>query len=229
IEAADRILNLISLRGTTEDILRELSMLLKEDERALAALDNLRAITHALAAMGVPTERYAVAPHLSRALSYYTGVVFETVVETPPMGSLLGGGRYDELIGAFASRPIPTVGLAFGIDRLHDVMTELGLDPNSPNVADVFITVFDEQSVGTSLQLATELRLAGFNVETALDGTEKLGKQFKYADRKGIPSALVMGPDEIAQGTVVVRNMQNGEQRSVARSEVVVTLQENHS
>lgn len=228
-EAATRILELISLRGTTEDVLRELPMLLKEDERALAALDNLRAITHALAAMGIPTERYAVAPHLSRALSYYTGVVFETVIETPPMGSLLGGGRYDELIGAFASRPIPTVGLAFGIDRLHDVMTELGLDPNSPTIADVFITVFDEQSVNTSLQLATELRRSGFNVETALDGSDKLGKQFKYADRKGIPYALVLGPDELAQGTVVVRNMQNGEQRSVTRSDVAATLQKSHN
>jgi len=175
--------------------------------------------------MGVPDTAYTVAPSLARGLSYYTGVVFESVLEQPPMGSLLGGGRYDELVGAFAGRPIPTVGLAFGIERLHDVMTELGMGPGTRTVAEVFITLFDAERAGASLQLARELRASGLKVETALDPSEKLGKQFKHADRKGIPFALVLGPDDLARGEVVVKNLRNGEQRSVPRATVAVALQ----
>jgi histidyl-tRNA synthetase len=223
-EAAGRILEMVLLRGPAGDVLEDLSERLSGDERAQAALENLRAIIGVLPEMGVPADAYAVAPSLARGLSYYTGVVFESVLERPPMGSLLGGGRYDELVGAFAGRPIPTVGLAFGIERLHDVMTELGLGPGKRTVADVFVTLFDAERAGTSLQLARELRADGFKVETALDPSDRLGKQFKYADRRGIPIALVLGPDELARGEVVVRDLRNGEQRSVPRETVAAVV-----
>jgi histidyl-tRNA synthetase len=140
------------------------------------------------------------------------------------MGSLLGGGRYDELVGAFAGRPIPTVGLAFGIERLHDVMAELGMGPGNRTVAEVFVTLFDRERAGESLKLANELRADGFKVETGLDPSEKLGKQFRYADQRGIPFALVLGPDDLALGEVVVKNLRSGEQRSVARKNVAAEL-----
>jgi histidyl-tRNA synthetase len=223
-DAAARILELVLLRGPAGDVLEELSGRLDGDERAIAALENLRAIIRVLPDMGVPADAYTVSPSLARGLSYYTGVVFESVLEQPPMGSLLGGGRYDELVGAFAGRPIPTVGLAFGIERLHDLMTELGMGPGARTVAEVFITLFDPERAGASLQLARELRAAGLKIETALDPNEKLGKQFKHADRKGIPIALVLGPDDLARGEVVVKNLRNGEQRSVARATVAAAL-----
>src|SRR6185369_14151526 len=172
-DAAERILEMVLLRGPAGDVLEDLSGRLDGDERAMAALENLRAIIRILPEMGVPADAYTVAPSLARGLSYYTGVVFESVLEQPPMGSLLGGGRYDELVGAFAGRPIPTVGLAFGIERLHDVMTELGMGPGARTVAEVFITLFDAERAGASLQLARELRAAGLKVETALDPSEK--------------------------------------------------------
>jgi histidyl-tRNA synthetase len=224
-DAASQILGMVLLRGPAGDVLEDLSGRLDDDERAQAALENLRAIIRVLPELGVPADAYAVAPSLARGLSYYTGVVFESVLEQPPMGSLLGGGRYDELVGAFAGRPIPTVGLAFGLERLHDVMTELGLGPGVRTVAEVFITLFDRERAGASLQLARELRADGFKVETALDPDDKLGKQFRYADRKGIPFALVLGPDELACGEVVVRDLRNGEQRSVRRETVAAVLQ----
>jgi len=224
-DAAGRILEMVLLRGPAGDVLEDLSGRLDGDERAQAALENLRAIIRVLPEMGVPADAYAVAPSLARGLSYYTGVVFESVLESPPMGSLLGGGRYDELVGAFAGRPIPTVGLAFGIERLHDVMSELGLGPGARTVAEVFVTLFDSERAGAGLQLARELRADGFKVETALDAGDKLGKQFKYADRKGIQFALVLGPDELARGEVVVRDLRNGEQRSVPRETVAAVLQ----
>jgi histidyl-tRNA synthetase len=223
-DAAARIIELVLLQGTPNDVLEELSERLGADQRAGAALENLRAILRVLPEMGVPAEAYTVSPGLARGLSYYTGVVFESVLEQPPMGSLLGGGRYDELIGAFAGRPIPTVGLAFGLERLHDVMQELQLGPGVRTVAEVFLTLFDPERAGASLQLARELRADGLKVETALDPSDKLGKQLKYADRKGIPFALVLGPDELARGEVVVRDLRNGEQRSIRRELVFAEL-----
>jgi histidyl-tRNA synthetase len=174
--------------------------------------------------MGLPPEQYTIAPSLARGLSYYTGAVFETVIEEPPMGSLLGGGRYDELVGMFAGQPIPTAGLAFGLERLFDLMTELGLGPQSRTVSEVFVTLFGAELTGASLALARELRAAGLKVETALEPRDKLSKQFKYADRKGIPFALVLGPDELARGEVVVKDLRSGEQRAVARAAVVGAL-----
>jgi histidyl-tRNA synthetase len=224
LDAAERILELALLDGAPGDVLEELSDRLGDDPRALAALENLRAVLRYLPELGVPVDTYAVAPRLARGLSYYTGVVFESVLETPPMGSLLGGGRYDELVGAFAGRPIPTVGLAFGIERLHDVMEELGMGPGNRTVAEVFVTLFDAERAGESLKVASELRAAGFKVETGLDPSEKLGRQFKYADQRGIPFALVLGPDDLARGEVVVKNLRNGEQRSVARADLASAL-----
>jgi histidyl-tRNA synthetase len=223
-EAAGQILGLVQMDGPAGAVLEELGQRLAGDERAGAALANLRAIIAHLGDLGVPERRFTVAPRLARGLSYYTGAVFETVVENPPMGSLLGGGRYDELVGMFAGQPVPTVGLAFGIERLHDVMRELGMGPGRRTVAEVFVTLFGPELAGAGLKLAAELRAAGLRVETALDPAEKLGKQLKYADRKGFRFALVLGPDDLARGEVVVKDLRGNEQRSLPRAELAQAL-----
>lgn len=223
-DAAERILALIDLRGGADEVLNELAQRLRGDERAQQAIINLRAITGYARAMGVPDERMVIAPRLARGLSYYTGAVFESIVHNPPMGSLLGGGRYDELIGMFAGRSIPTVGLAFGIERLHDVMEELGMGPASRTIATALVTLFNPEMAAESLRLARELRQAGLLIETMLDPSEKLGRQLQYADRRGIPYALVLGPDELARGEVVVKHLRSGEQQSVARHAVAGML-----
>jgi histidyl-tRNA synthetase len=222
-EAADAILAIIQISGSPQDVLEELSERLASDDRAIQALDNLRAIIGRLAEMGVPPDRYALSPSLARGLSYYTGSVFEAVVDNPPMGSLLGGGRYDELVGMFAGRPIPTVGLAFGIERLHDVMDELGMGPRR-TISEVFVTIFSPDMAGESLQLASDLRTAGMKVETALEPGDKLGKQLKYADLRHIPLVVVVGPDELSRGEVQIKDLRNGEQRSVGRGEIAQQL-----
>lgn len=223
-DAAERILGMALLRGPAADVLADLSGRLAGDERAQAALRDLRAIVEHLRQMNVPESSYAVAPHLARALSYYTGAVFEAVIASPPMGSLLGGGRYDGLIGAFAGRALPTVGASFGVERLHDLMSELGLGPRVRTVTEVFITLFNAELTGPAIQLAGELRAAGLKVETGLDAAEKLGKQLQYADRRGIPLALVIGPDELARGEVIIKDLRSGEQRSISRDAVVGEL-----
>ncbi len=222
--AADKILTIIQINGSASDVLEALSEQLANDERALQALTNLRAIIGRLAEMGIPPERYAISPSLARGLSYYTGCVFEAVVDNPPMGSLLGGGRYDELVGMFAGRPIPTVGLAFGIERLHDVMEELGLGPVSRTIPEVFVTIFSQELAGEALRLASELRASGLKVEVALDPGDKLGKQLKYADQRHIPFAVVIGPDELTRGEIVVKDLRSGNQRSIARDQAAAQI-----
>ena len=223
-ESAAQILALVQIDGDPRDVLEELSGRLGDDERAAQALENLRAVIGGLVEMGVAPERYKVAPRLARGLSYYTGLVFEAATPHWPEGSLLGGGRYDELIGQFAGRAIPTVGLAFGIDRLHDVMEELGLGPRLASTATAYVTIFAAGLEADSLALARELRAGGVNTLISLDAGGGLGKQLKDADRKGVRFALVLGPDELARGEVVLKDLRGGAQRSVARGEVVAAL-----
>ena len=150
-------------------------------------------------------------------------MVCEAVVESPPMGSLLGGGRYDDLIGQFADRSLPTVGIAFGLDRLHDVMEELGMGPRGA-MADLFVTIFSADSLAANLTIANQLRAAGFNVEVALDANERLGKQLQAANRRGIPFAVIQGPDEQAAGEVVVRNLVSGDQHRISTANLVADI-----
>ena len=173
--------------------------------------------------MDVPESTYSVAPRLARGLAYYTGVVFEAVIEQPPIGSLLGGGRYDRLIGSFAGREVPTVGTAFGIERLQIVMTELGIAPEQAGGPRVFVTLFNEATIGESLALTDELRRAGVPVITALND-DRLGKQLREADAKGVRFALVLGPEELSRGEVVVKDLSSGEQRSLPRGEVLAAV-----
>jgi histidyl-tRNA synthetase len=228
-DAVERIITLVSLDGPTDAVLDELGHRLADDARAILAITNLREIIAAVRAMGIAEARVAVAPRLARGLSYYTGAVFEAVVADPPMGSLLGGGRYDELIGLFAGRPIPTVGLAFGIERLHDVMAELGLGPQQRSVAQAFVTIFGADQRAASLALAQQLRHGGIAVETALDAGERLSRQFQHADRRGVPLALVLGPDELAAGTVVVKQLASGRQQTVARAGLIGLIRQLHA
>ena len=139
------------------------------------------------------------------------------------MGSLLGGGRDDDLIGLFADRSLPTVGIAFGLDRLHDVMEELGMGPRGA-MADVYVTIFNPESMAANLGLAHRLRAAGFKVEHTLDASERLGKQLKTADQRGIAFAIVQGPDEQAADEVVVRDLKSGNQHRFKSAELATGL-----
>lgn len=222
-DAAERILHFIQLDGEPHKVLEAMHEPLQGDPAAVRALENLHQIVRHLREMDVPAQHVAVAPRLARGLSYYTGAVFEAVIEQPPIGSLLGGGRYDNLIGSFAGRRIETVGTAFGVERLQIVMTELGLGPPAAGSAQVYVTIFSPEHTAPALALASELRQAGIVTIVALT-PDKLGKQLKEADAKGIPLALVVGPDELAAGTVVVKDLRSGEQRAVPRKELMAAM-----
>ena len=162
-------------------------------------------------------------PSLARGLSYYTGAIFEIAVDG--IGSLGGGGRYDNLVGMFSSESVPACGFSLGLERILVVMSERGMFP--PEVtragADVLATVWNAEALADTLALARLLRAAGLRVEVYPDA-DKIGKQMKYASSRGVRFATIVGDDERAAGTVMVKDLTTGEQTPVARGEVAAWL-----
>jgi histidyl-tRNA synthetase len=219
-EVADRLLGLLEASGG--DNLPALAAIkdeLGDFEIAVEGATELEEMLAYLEVMGVNTEVIAVDFSMVRGLGYYTGPIFETVVEEPRIGSITGGGRYDELLGMFSKQSLPMTGTSLGIERIVDVMTELEMLPPSvgKTVTQVLVTVFDESTRDASLGRAAGLRQAGLNTEVYFRGKDKLGKQLSYASRRGIGYAVILGPDEIAQGQATVKNMDTKEQVTLAQ------------
>jgi histidyl-tRNA synthetase len=168
---------------------------------------------------------------LARGLSYYTGTIFEAKANagtfTP---SILGGGRYDDLTGIFGLKDLSGVGISFGIDRIYDVMEELNLFPNSVekiSTTKILLANFGENELLHCLQLVSKLRAHGINAEVYPDVVKKIAKQFEYADKKQIPFVAVVGSNEIASNTVMLKNMSSGNQEEVNFEKLLTILQNN--
>ena len=165
-------------------------------------------------------------PNIVRGLDYYTGIVFEAVdIQGDVRRSILGGGRYDNLLADVGGDPMPGVGFAMGDMVITLLLEKYGHLPDNLNVspAPVLVTIFDESSLLASFSLAAELRRAGIKVNCYPEAA-KLSKQFKFADRTGIRLAVILGPEEQQNGTVTIKKLQSGEQISVPRSQATVTL-----
>lgn len=160
--------------------------------------------------------------HLARGLDYYTGPIFETVVTEPKIGSITGGGRYDQLLKSLGAPDMPAVGTTIGLDRAIDVIQELSLWKNIPATkTQALITIFSPAFENHSLEIVQHLRKNGLNAEVYLSENTKLDKQLKYADRKGIPWLIVVGPDEAAKGTAILKNLISGEQENLFINQIV--------
>ncbi|MGI8668958.1 MAG: histidine--tRNA ligase [Aridibacter sp.] len=158
---------------------------------------------------------------LARGLSYYTGAIFEVVLTNGDFsGSIAGGGRYDGLIGMFGKEEIPAVGFSLGLERILLIMEERGMFPDdlTTNAADVLVTVWNEETAGESLKLASELRQKDLRV-LVYPQPDKLGKQFKYADQIDVKYVCVLGETELAENKVTLKNMKTGEQETVSVAE----------
>ncbi len=172
-----------------------------------------------LKSAGFSEEHFKFDNTLARSFSYSTGPIWEVEVEGFTSGSVLGGERYDKLVGRFSKNDLPGTGFAMGFDRTVEAMQQFGLIPEKRTVADALMTIFSPEMLTDSLALATQLRAAGINVDTYTDHQAKLKKQVGYADKKGIPFAVILGPDEKDHGTVVLKNLTSGEQRTVSRND----------
>jgi histidyl-tRNA synthetase len=162
----------------------------------------------------IPSHHVIFDLSLARGLDYYTGIIHETVVEEPKIGSITGGGRYDNLIGLFYGSEVPATGTSFGLERICAVMEELSMLPPCATSTQVLLTLFNHDLLGTVSNLATQLRSSGINAEVYLQ-EDRLKKQLGYANSKGIPWVIIIGPDELQKGIFVLRNMGRGDQEEI--------------
>ena len=221
-EQADEILKFISIEGTNEEVLAALEGYAGKNEIFDQGLLELKAVTVNLSAFGVPEENFAVDLTIARGLDYYTGTVYETtLLDHPEIGSVCSGGRYDDLAGYYIERKLPGVGISIGLTRLFYVLDEQGLlNPELPSApADALVLPMGGEP-GPAITLAEELRRGGLRVQ--LYGEQKKFKQkMAYADKLGVPFAVLLGEDEIAEGKCSVKNMRTGQQVTLTPWEAV--------
>jgi histidyl-tRNA synthetase len=211
-------------KAAAEAALSRLVVGLTED-LALEGANELRDIQR-LAAQTPAAGRIDVDLSLARGLSYYTGAIFEIAV--PDLaGSLGGGGRYDELIGMFLGQHVPACGISLGLERILVVMGERGMFPPAlvSTPADVMVTIWNPDSATDAVRLASELRAAALRVELYPE-PDKIGKQFKYADARGISYVTIVGEAEAERGDVAVKNLKTGEQQIVPRASVAELIRQ---
>jgi histidyl-tRNA synthetase len=218
----EKLLALLQIEGDSATVLNALSEQLGDSEVAREGITELEELNGYLTTLGVPEGFYKMNVSMVRGLEYYTGPIYETVVEEPKIGSITGGGRYDELIGSFSKQSYPATGTSFGIERIIDVMEEFDMFPPAvgKTVTQVLVTVFDAELAQESLKLATLLRQSGIRTEVYCRPA-RISAQIKYADTKGIPYAVILGSDEVEAGTVAIRDLASRDQQVVPREEFV--------
>lgn len=208
-------------------IVRNILDFVGENSNSIKALIDMTSIINHLNSTN-NSNYIKIDPSLARGLSYYTGAIFEIVLTNGDFaGSIGGGGRYDGLIGMFGKEQIPACGFSLGLERILVVMEERGMFPPElqTNSADVLVTIWDEESISESLKLANELRNSGLRV-LVYPEADKLGKQFKYASSINVPYVCVLGENELAENKVSLKNLNTGEQQTIAREEVAAKVKE---
>lgn len=226
-EQADEILAFIAIRGTNAQVIAALEGYTGRNELFDLGLMELKTVTANLSAFGVPEENFAVDLTIARGLDYYTGTVYETtLLDHPEIGSVCSGGRYDNLAGYYIEKSLPGVGISIGLTRLFYVLDEQGLlNPQLPSApADALVLPMTE-SAAPAIALAETLRSAGLRVQ--LYGEQKKFKQkMAYANKLGVPFAVLLGEDEIAEGMCSVKNMLTGEQQKLRPEEAAAYMKQ---
>lgn len=194
------------------------------DEEGQAGLTSVREI---LSLIGRSAPNIEFDPVLARGLDYYTGTVYEFVLPNSGMGSLGGGGRYDNLVGVFANKQIPCVGVSFGLDRIQVVMEERGLlSPEPTHKGAVFVTVWDSSCTQDSFAVAQDLRKQGFHVDVCTKTSSRLVAQLKYAVEQGFEWAVIRGPNEVTDGNVALKHLTTKNQRVIPLVDLMKTLKQ---
>jgi len=219
---------LIDLSGSNENKLSTLKTFLADSEIGKKGIEEIEFLLNNLHTIAIRHISVELDITLARGLNYYTGTIFEAKANagsfTP---SILGGGRYDDLTGIFGLKNMSGVGISFGIDRIYDVMEDLNLFPESLNnnsATKVLLVNFGDAELMHCLKIVTQLRANGINAEVYPEVVKKVSKQFEYADKKKIPFVAVVGSNEMANNTVMLKNMQSGNQEELTIEKLIDTL-----
>ncbi len=222
-EAIEKLQPIISLSGSNEEKLEVISQVLAGSEIGLKGVEETRFILDTLKTVGLHNE-IELDLTLARGLNYYTGAIFEVKALDTPMGSITGGGRYDNLTGIFGLPGLSGVGISFGADRIYDVLNALDLYPKEAvNSTQVLFINFGEKETAYCLPIVGKLRQAGIRAEIFPDKA-KMKKQMSYANAKNIPFVVLAGENEMAAGQVTLKNMESGEQTLVTTEELIAAV-----
>jgi len=222
-EAIEKLQPIISLSGSNEEKLEVILQVLAGSETGLKGVEETRFILDTLKAVGLNNE-IELDLTLARGLNYYTGAIFEVKALDTPMGSITGGGRYDNLTGIFGLPGLSGVGISFGADRIYDVLNALDLYPKEAvNSTQVLFINFGETETAYCLPIVGKLRQAGIRSEIFPDKA-KMKKQMSYANAKNIPFVVLAGENEMAAGKVTLKNMESGEQTLVTAEELIAAV-----
>src|SRR5690606_22814406 len=223
-DALHKIDPIFNMQGGFEEKLAQTKAMLGNSDAGQKGVEELETVVSYLKDFGADLSHVDFDITLARGLSYYTGAIFEVKVNNVQIGSVSGGGRYDNLTGVFGLDGVSGVGFSFGVDRIYDVMQELRLFPENANVtAELMIVNFDEESQRHALPILSRLRNNGIKSEIYPEHS-KLKKQMNYADKKGIPYVLMLGSEEIKSGHYTLKNMKTGEQGSYDLKGVIQTV-----
>jgi len=213
--AIQKIMPLFGVSGTTEQRLTQMKSYLKSSEIGLKGIEELEYVLAQAAYLGANADIIEFDVTLARGLNYYTGAIFEVKANGVNIGSICGGGRYDDLTGVFGMKDVSGVGISFGADRIYDVLEELNLFPAEvDNRLNVLFINFGEQEQAHCLRAVKELRAAGISSEV-YPTAAKIQKQMKYANARGVKHVAMLGANEIEEGFIKLKNMDTGEQLSV--------------
>ena len=218
-ESANQMLDFLLAKRSPEETLAAL------EQTETSGREELAEVIKGIEALGVPPERYTIDLSIARGFDYYTGSVFETILDNhPDLGSVASGGRYDDLASAFSSEKYPGVGISIGVTRLLLRLIKAGLiktDIQTP--ARVLITTAEPGALATYLNYAKELRAAGVNAELYLED-KPLDKQLAFADKKGFPFALIAKREHLDKQVIILRDLKTGDQKELSATETTVAL-----
>lgn len=224
-EYINNILQLFNINNSNNIGLIDFKSRFSDSPLVQEGIQELEELFSHLSSMNVDSNYYGFDLSLARGLDYYTGLIFETTVDKPKIGSISGGGRYDNLIGMFSGTDFPATGSSFGLERIITVMEEFNIVPSHRTTIEVLMTLFSPDMHKDSLTIASTLRSAGIKTEVYFTH-DKLKKQLTYASNKGIPFVVIEGPDEKKDKKVILRNMIKGIQKAVASDDLVYTIKQ---
>ena len=218
-----RLQPIISLSGTNDEKLQTIAKVLSDSETGLKGVEETQYILDVLNSVGLKNE-IQLDLTLARGLNYYTGAIFEVKALDVEMGSITGGGRYDNLTGIFGMPGLSGVGISFGADRIYDVLNTLDLYPkDSMTATQVLFINFGEKETAYCLSIINKVRARGIRAEIYPD-TAKMKKQMSYANAKQIPFVALAGENEMKEGKITLKNMETGEQQMVTPEELIAKL-----
>ncbi len=224
-EAIAKLQPIILLSGSNMEKLATLKEILAASEIGLKGVEESEFILKTLEKMGLKNE-IELDLTLARGLNYYTGAIFEVKALDVQIGSITGGGRYDNLTGVFGMPGVSGVGISFGADRIYDVLNQLELYPSeTANATKLLFVNFGEKEAEFALSLLLDVRAAGIHAELYPD-TAKMKKQMSYANAKNVPFVAIIGETELAEGKVMLKNMTTGEQKLVGGEELIAIVGE---